>query len=82
MLERTSFNHKERNGMFKKAVHYGKNPQDIKDVKLKNYLMSKKRWNSYVKLYQDYVFVYSRNNKHLYTMYKLPEKYLNGGDED
>lgn len=75
MLERTTLNHKERRDFYRKALRYGKNPQDIKNPKLRNYLHSKKRWNSYVKLYGGYVFLYSKNNKRLYTMYPLPEKF-------
>ena len=67
--------------MFKDALHRGKNPQDIKDDRLRNYLMSKRR-NCYVKLYNNYVFIYSKTGKQLYTMYKVPDKYLGSREDD
>ena len=73
MKERTDYNHQERKTLFQKALQYGKSANDIKDNKLKNYLMSKPSCK--VKLYKDYVFIYSKNSKRLYTMYKLPEEF-------
>ena len=71
--ERTDLNHHERKNLFKSALEKGKSPQDIKDERIRRYLESKQR-KAKVKLYLDYVFVYSKNNKQLYTMYKLPAK--------
>ena len=84
MLERTPFNHKERYKLFRDALTRGKNPQDIKDDKIRNYMKSKQGINgSNIKLYKDYIFIYSKNGKQLYTMYKLPLKYLKEeGDDD
>ena len=83
MKERTKFNHKERYYLFKKAIKYGKNPQDIKDESLQGYMYSKRR-NAYIKLYRGYIFIYSRNTKRLYTMYELPKcfKESEAGDCD
>ena len=77
MKERTSYNHKERHLLFRYALIRGKNPQDIKDEKLRNYMKSKQGIKgSNIKLYKDYVFIYSKHGKRLYTMYKLPEHFL------
>ena len=75
MRERTPFNHKERTTLFKKALTLGKAPYSIKNEELKQYLYSKEKYNSKVKLYNGYVFIHSKNAKRLYTMYELPEKY-------
>lgn len=72
MKERTPYNHKERRRLFREALLYGKNAYDIKDPNLKGYMLSKKG-RAYVKLYKGYIFIYSKNTKHLYTVYPLPE---------
>lgn len=71
MRERTGANHKERRNLFKKALLVGKNVQDIKDKEVKRYVKSKQN-RCMIKLYQDYLYIYSKNQKQLYTMYKLP----------
>ena len=71
MRERTNFNHKERRNLFRTALDKGKSIQDIKDPDVKDYVKSKN--NCMVKLYKDYVYIYSKHNKQLYTMYKLPD---------
>lgn len=73
MKERTNYNHQERKTLFQKALQYGKSANDIKDKKLKTYLMSKPSCK--VKLYNGYIFIYSKNSKRLYTMYKLPDEF-------
>lgn len=78
MKERTPFNHKERRHLFREALLYGKNAYDIKDPRLHGYMLSKKK-RAYVKLYKGYIFIYSKNTKHLYTVYPLPE-HLRGDD--
>lgn len=72
MRERTDYNHKERKLLFREALDKGKSPNDIKDEEIKKYLLSKPKCKT--KLYKGYVFIYSKNSKQLYTMYKLPEK--------
>lgn len=76
MRERTELNHKERIGLFRKALDNGKSVQEIKDLRVKKYLSGKQTKCSKVKLYRGYVFVYSKNKHQLYTMYKLPSEYL------
>ena len=70
MLERTTFNHQERRNLFRLALTNGKSIEQIKDEKLRRFMMSKK--NCQTKIYRDYIFIYSRNSHQLYTMYKLP----------
>ena len=78
MRERTNLNHNERGKLFKLALKNGDSLNDIKDEKIKSYLAPKQRFNSKIKVYQNYVFVYSKNNHTLYTMYKLPENLIKG----
>lgn len=72
MRERTNWNHKERRNLFKQALIKGKSPLQIKDERIRNYMIGKK--NCKVKLYKDYIFIYSKNSHQLYTMYKLPSE--------
>lgn len=58
---------------FRNALLYGKSPSQITDINLKNKLKQKEKWNSKVKLYKNYIFIYSKNEKQLYTMYKMEE---------
>lgn len=81
MRERTELNHKERRMLFKRALTLGKSVKEIKEEKIKRYLSSKQKINSKVKLYQGYVFVYSKNSHQLYTMYKLPKRFIEGDEE-
>lgn len=74
MIERAGVNSHQLL-FYKNALREGKSPGQIKDEKIRNFLLSKENWNSMVKLYKGYVFVHSRNSKQLYTMYKLPYKY-------
>lgn len=76
MQQRTNLNHKQRRFFYRNALIHGKSPQEIKDIKIKNYLLRKQTYKSKVKLYQGYVFVYSKNSHQLYTMYKLPNELL------
>lgn len=71
MKERTGLNHNERKSLFRRALDNGKSINDIKDDRTREYLLKKK--NCKVKLYRGYVFLYSKNSKTLYTMYKLPD---------
>lgn len=79
MKERTELRHKERMGLFRKALDNGESVKEIKDERIKNFLASKQKTNSRVKLYQGYVFVYSKNKHQLYTMYELPERLRDSG---
>lgn len=81
MRQRTNLNHQERKGLFRKALDHGKSQNDIHDEKLKKYLeKTADKNNTKVKLYNNYVFIYSKNAKQLFTMYKLPKRFLKGDD--
>lgn len=73
MKERTNYNHKERNKLFKEALKKGIGPGNIKkgDSELKKYLNDKV--NCKAKIYKGYVFIYSKHSHQLYTMYECPE---------
>lgn len=73
MRERTDFNHTERKNLFRQALDKGKSKQDIKTEEIKRYVGSKEK-GCKIKLYKDYLFIYSKHRKQLYTMYKLPEE--------
>lgn len=76
LKERTPLNHAERRQIFKLALRKGKCIQEVKNDRIKRFMMSKKRFNSQIKLYNDYIFIYSKNSHQLYTMYKLPDDLL------
>ena len=80
MKERTNLNHRERRQLFKNALEHGKSPYNIKNEKIKKYMLARQN-NCKIKLYKDYLFIYSKNTKILYTMYKLPEELLEGDDK-
>lgn len=71
--QRTSLDTQERRQIFRLALKHGKYISDIKNERIKRYLMSKRRFNNQVRLYKGYIFIYSKNKRQLYTMYKLPE---------
>lgn len=81
MRQRTNLNHQERKGLFRKALDYGKSPDDINDEKIKKFMLKTASKNdNKIKLYKGYVFIYSKNAKQLFTMYKLPKRFLKGDD--
>ncbi len=73
LRERTDYNHKERRQLFKDALKYGKTFDQIKDEKIKKFIKDR-TGKCKVKLYKDYVFIYSKNSHLLYTMYALPKE--------
>ena len=78
LLERTHVDRTNIRNLFNSAIKNGSAPNNMKKGKIRDFLLSKERYNSKVKLYKGYVFVYSKNNKRLYTVYKLPKE-LEGG---
>ena len=74
--ERTLLDTQERKQIFRLALKNGKYTSDIKDTRIKRYMMSKRRFNNQVRLYRGYIFIYSKNKRQLYTMYKLPDELL------
>lgn len=80
IIERTTVRN-NKVAFFRNALLKGKSPGEMKDGKVKNFLLSKTK-NCKVKLYKNYVFVYSKNSKQLYTLYKLPDRFLEEGEQD
>lgn len=70
MMERANVSRNQEK-FFKNALQYGLSIEQIKDEKLKKELKNREKWNSRIKVYKGYVFVYSRNSHQLYTLYKL-----------
>lgn len=73
MRERTDLNHKERQRLFRYALDNGKDYHHIKDEEVRKYVKNRSS-GCKIKLYQDYMFLYSKNKHRLYTMYRLPEE--------
>ena len=61
--------------LFKNALNYGYGIGDFKESKIKQYMCSHRRKNN-IKIYNGYVFIYSKNNKTLYTVWKVPDIYM------
>lgn len=77
MKERVKLNRKERKEMFRLALRLGQAPYNIKNnFELRQFLYSKENRRMRVKLYKNYVFVYTKRSKRLVTMYELPSKFL------
>lgn len=77
MKERVKLNRKERKEMFRLALRLGQAPYNIKNnPELRQYLYSKENRRMRVKLYKDYIFVYTKRSKRLVTMYELSSKFL------
>lgn len=74
MRERTSLNHSERKKLFRYALTNGKSPHDIENGKFKSYLDSRTK-RCKIKVYQDYIFIYSKNNHRLITIYEIPNEF-------
>ena len=76
--QRTSLNRREQKRLFRLALNNGKSAGQIEDEKLKKYIERKSKICK-AKVYKDYVFIYSKNGKSLYTMYKLPKVFKKEG---
>lgn len=64
---------KIQDNFFRNALRNGITPEQVEDEQLKLKLKSREKYNSKVKYYKGWVFVYSKNSHQLYTMYKLEE---------
>lgn len=64
---------KIQENFFRNALRNGVSPEDIQDKQLQLKLKAKERYNSKIKIYKGYVFIYSRNSHQLYTTYKMEE---------
>ena len=76
MREKAGLKSNEMMKMYKMAMKHGKRVAQIKDQTIKSYLAPKQKFNSRIVLYNDYVFVHSKNSKQLYTIYKLPKEMI------
>lgn len=72
MRERANVSRHQEN-FFRNALRYGKDISQITDEKLKRKLQGRIKYNSTLKVYKNYVFIYSRNSHQLYTMYSLED---------
>jgi hypothetical protein len=66
-------NQKIQENFFRNALQKGISPEQIEDEQLRSRLKSREKYNSKVKYYKGWVFVYSKNSHRLYTTYKLEE---------
>lgn len=82
MRERANVHGKNQDDFFRNALRKGVCADNMKDSSAKYFLRSKEKCNCKVKLYKGYVFIYSKNNKQLYTMYKLPDNVKGGTNDD
>lgn len=74
MRERVGIKSKAiQENFFRNALIKGLSPEQVEDDTLKMRLKSREKYNSKVKYYKGWVFVYSRNSHRLYTMYKLED---------
>lgn len=76
ILERTGIKrNKERERLFKNALRNGKSKEEIEEEGIRKYVERvERRGRVRVKVYEGYVFLYSKNkkNKKMITMYKIP----------
>lgn len=63
---------------FKNALKYGKSLNDCEDNNLIKFIKEKTRYNCQIKVYKNWVFIYSKNAHQLYTMYELPNELKEG----
>lgn len=75
--ERTDLKPNEYEMFFRNALRKGKRINQIKDENIKEWLINNIPYKNKgrIKVYQNYVFIYSKNSHRLYTMYKLPDEF-------
>lgn len=72
----SSLTNRNVNSLFKNALKNGYSPSNFQDCKFKQYLMSHSK-KSAVKVFQGNLFFYNGSSKTLYTVWSVPEQYLN-----
>ena len=84
MSERTDLQKKQYKELFRNALRKGRRINELKDGEIKDWLKKNIPYKNkgIVKIYQNYVFIYSKNNHRLYTMYKLPNELINESEKD
>jgi len=75
MTERTGIPRKNQKQFYMSALKNGKSIGNMKECKLRNYMIQLESTGCKVKYYKGYMFIYSRNSHRLYTMYKVSENY-------
>lgn len=76
MFERANIDIRNQKLFFRNALSKGLSAGHLKEGALKQYLLNKEKYNCKAKFYKGYIFIYSKNNKQLYTMYPVPEELL------
>ncbi len=66
-------NQKIQDNFFRNALKNGLTPEQVEDEQLRIRLKSREKYNSKVKYYKGWVFIYSKNSHQLYTTYKLED---------
>lgn len=66
-------NQKIQDNFFRNALKNGLTPEQVEDEQLRVRLKSREKYNSKVKYYKGWVFIYSKNSHQLYTTYKLED---------
>lgn len=62
---------------FRNALNNGLSITQIKSEELQKWIKARLKYNCSIKVYKNWVFIYSKNAKQLYTMYELPEELKN-----
>ena len=64
--------------LFRNALIKGKSIGEMNDCPTKEWLLNHIPYKNKgkIKVYKNYVFIYSKNSHRLYTMYKLPEELI------
>ena len=67
-------NQKIQENFFRNALKNGLSISQVKDEELQKWIKARIKYNCNIKVYKNWVFIYSKNSKQLYTMYELPEE--------
>lgn len=70
-----SLTNRNVNSLFKVALKKGYTPRMFIDCDLKDYMMTHTKHNS-IKIFNGDVFIYNGSKKILYTVWKVPSKFL------
>lgn len=76
MKQRSDINRNKQEKFFRLAVRNGISLGQAKEMKLDKQVieyLKKATRNAQVKIYNGYTFIYGKNSKVLYTMYKCPD---------
>ena len=79
MTERTGLPKQNQKQFYMSALKNGKSVGNMKESKLRDYMVQLESTGCKAKYYKGYIFIHSRNSKRLYTMYKCPTELLENG---